>query len=190
MLCSSLLRMMDCLSFDKVQVKTEALKAVRSRLVRKLNWSLGLTDMHSNVWRSGRSKIAEPLVVQTYLNIASVVTLCQNTPQLLVVGQECSTAEKCNLWGHHANQHLGCWCVMTELHLYGCFSYNIFHPSHSSYLTPILTTHNHSKHWGKSQQSNGRKVLCSALLVESVSADRQDHLRTGALKIKQDTLNV
>ena len=73
---------------------------------------------------------------------------------------------------------------------YGCISSNILYPHHSSYLTPILTTHNQSKCWGKSQRSNDGKVLCSGLLVESVRADRQDHLRTGALKIKQDTLSV
>lgn len=49
MLRYSLLDMMDCLPFDKVRVKGEVLKAVRKLLVRKLSWSLGLTDMQGNV---------------------------------------------------------------------------------------------------------------------------------------------
>lgn len=73
---------------------------------------------------------------------------------------------------------------MTDLGLYGalayygCISYNISHFFSFNCLTPILTAHNHSRRWGKSQQSNDGNLLCSGLLVESVGADRQDYLRT------------
>lgn len=59
MLCFSLLRMMDCLSFDKVQVNAGVLTAVR-----KLSECWGLTDLQGNVLRNGGVKSAMLLVVR------------------------------------------------------------------------------------------------------------------------------
>lgn len=59
MLCFSLLRMMDCLSFDKAQVNAGVLTAVR-----KLSERWGLTDLQGNVLRNGGVKSARLLVVR------------------------------------------------------------------------------------------------------------------------------
>lgn len=86
MLRFSFLGMMDCLSFNKVQVKGEVLKAVKKLLVRKLCWSSGLTDVQGNVLRNRRSESTKLLVVQFCVNIASVWdTVRQNTLQFLEV---------------------------------------------------------------------------------------------------------
>lgn len=58
-----------------------------------------------------------------------------------------------------------------------------------SIVSPILTAHNQGAEENPNRVMTGM-LLCSGLLVESVGADRQDHLRTGALEIKQDTLGV
>lgn len=105
MLRYSLLDMMDCLAFDKVRVKGEVLKAVRKLLVRRLSWSLGLTDMQGNVLRNGRSESTKPLVVRTCVNIVSVGTLCVKTRHSFKgSANECKTPEKCKLWVLHANR--------------------------------------------------------------------------------------
>ena len=71
-----------------------------------------------------------------------------------------------------------------ELDIYFCTFYNIVYPPDSNILTTILVKQNRSHDLGKFQQSNDKQVLCYALLVESVSDDRQDYLKTRALKIK------
>lgn len=98
MLRFSFLRMMDCLSFNKVQVKGEVLKAVRKLLVGKLCWSSELTDVQGNVLRSRRSESTKLLVVQSCVNIASVGTLFVKTCcSFQRLTKECRTPEKCNV---------------------------------------------------------------------------------------------
>ena len=144
MLRFSLLRMMDWLSFDKVQVKGEVLKAVRKLLVRKLSWSLGLTDMQGNVLRNGRSETTKPLVVQTCVNIVSVGTLCVKTRRSLKrFTKECRTPEKCNLWVPHANINLRqMWGLDRVLTLYVLF---FFSPTYYciSFLFQVSHTYSH-----------------------------------------------
>lgn len=80
MLCFSLLEYDGLLfSFTKVQVKGEVLKAVRNVHVTNLLWSPGLTDIRGNVLKNGRRESTKPLVVQTFVDIVSVGTLCVKT---------------------------------------------------------------------------------------------------------------
>lgn len=67
--------------------------------------------------------------------------------------------------------------------------HNAFFSPRLNCLTPILTAHNQGAEENPNRVVTGM-LLCSDLLVESVGADRQDYLRTGALEIKQDTLGV
>lgn len=134
------------------------------------------------VLRSGRSQSAKLLVVLSCVNIHSDVSSKHGTS---LGNAEALEEEALRASTHLLGQDSDSAIMVIFLTTYS----RVFSLSYDD-LTPILTTHNHSSSWGKSQQSNDGKVLCSGLLVESVGADRQDHLRTGAFKIKQDTLGV
>lgn len=161
MLCFSLLQMIDCFSFDRVWVKGEVLKAVRKPLVRKLSWGLGLTDMQGNVLRNGRSESTMLLVVQTCVNTVSVGTLWVKTlGSLKRFANECKSPRNVTSMQIDASDRCGAGQCFGPLWLY-VLKHII--SSCSSDQTPILTTHSHSKRWGKTQQSNDGKVLCSVL---------------------------
>lgn len=137
-------KMMDCLSFDKVQVKGEVLKAVRKAACQK-RWSSGLTDTRGNVSGNGRSKSPKPLVVHSCVNILSVGTFCVKARRRL---EECRAPGKCTFWPLHANGRLWqMWARMDRRPIVAAFLTTL---SHSlvfffNYLTPTLTAHNHSK---------------------------------------------
>lgn len=171
LLCFSLQEMMDRLAFDKDQVKGVVLKLSEGCSPKPECKALG-------VLRSGRSQSAS--CWWSCVNIHSDVS-SKHGPSL-------RNAEALEKEALHASTHLLGQDSGSAIMV-------IFLTTYSHVLSLLRWPHTYSHHnnsssWGKSQQGNDGKVLCSGLLVGSVGADRQDHLRTGAFKIKQDTLGI
>lgn len=105
MLRFSLPEVMDWLSFDRVQVKGEVLKAVRMLLARKLSWSLGLTAMQGygvEKWEEWKHKAVGGPDLCKYSKCRDTVP--QNTPHIQKVTSEGWISKKWHFLVLHANR--------------------------------------------------------------------------------------